>query len=174
MRTRAGYAGGARPNPTYRRMGDHTEVLQLDFDPTRISYAELLDVFWLRHSPGRTRASTQYRSVILVSNAAQRAAAVASLAEQGEVSTTVEDLGTFTQAEDDHQKFTLRRWADLLAELQAVYPRWQQVVDSTAAARINGYLAGKGSREQWQREQHLLGLSPAALATVAAQVAPSR
>ena len=51
VRTRVGYSGGAEENPTYYEMKDHTETLQLDYDPGRVSYVELLDVFFGAHNP---------------------------------------------------------------------------------------------------------------------------
>ncbi len=44
MRTRVGYAGGSTRNPTYHSLGDHTETVQIDFDPTKVSYEKLLEV----------------------------------------------------------------------------------------------------------------------------------
>jgi len=51
VRTRVGYAGGATENPTYHHLGDHTETIQIEYDPARISYQELLDAFWAGHKP---------------------------------------------------------------------------------------------------------------------------
>jgi len=51
IRTRVGYAGGSTNNPTYYNLGDHSETVQIDYDPTRISYEELLEVFWDSHNP---------------------------------------------------------------------------------------------------------------------------
>ena len=51
MRTRVGYSGGISKDPTYRSLGDHAETIQIDFDPRRISYAELLEVFCGSHNP---------------------------------------------------------------------------------------------------------------------------
>ena len=51
VRTRCVYTGGTRKNPTYHDLGDHTESLQVDYDPARISYARLLEVFWDSHNP---------------------------------------------------------------------------------------------------------------------------
>jgi hypothetical protein len=48
VRTRVGYSGGQKEHPTYRSIGDHSETLQIDFDPTRISYQKLLDIFWFK------------------------------------------------------------------------------------------------------------------------------
>lgn len=110
MRTRVGYAGGTTPAPTYRAMGDHTEALQVDFDPALLSYEELLDVIWAEHDPSAPPRSVQYRSVILTEGPEQARAAEASrerlAARMGRaVLTPIEALGTFTRAEDYHQQY---------------------------------------------------------------------
>jgi peptide-methionine (S)-S-oxide reductase len=75
LRTRVGYAGGEREAPTYRKMGDHTETVQVDFDPLRISYERMLEVFWESHDPAAGSWSRQYRNVIFFQNDRQREAA---------------------------------------------------------------------------------------------------
>jgi methionine-S-sulfoxide reductase len=57
VHTRVGYAGGTTPHPRYRDLGDHSETVQVDFDPAVITYAELLDVFWKSHNPSRVFSS---------------------------------------------------------------------------------------------------------------------
>lgn len=81
---RSGYMGGRTPNPTYddicTGLTGHAEVIQVDFDPSTISFAELLEVFWSTHDPttlnrqGNDRG-TQYRSAVFFHNEAQQAAA---------------------------------------------------------------------------------------------------
>lgn len=69
--TRVGYAGGSKKNPTYEDLGDHTEAVQVDFNPEQISYKELLEEFWSSHSQ-IAKKKTQYRSVIFYHNEDQR------------------------------------------------------------------------------------------------------
>lgn len=85
-----GYAGGDQPNPTYHEVGNgttgHAEVVQIEFDPQRISYRELLEVFFSVHdptTPNRQGADigTQYRSLILFHSPEQRQAAEALIQE---------------------------------------------------------------------------------------------
>ena len=167
MRTRVGYAGGTTQRPTYESIGDHTETFQVDYDPTRITYEELLELFWQSHDPTGVAFSRQYRELILVHDERQRRAAEASKGRWEKklgqpVRTAIEDLGEFTRAEDYHQKFTLRSWKAVAAELIAVYGGSDRFTDSTAAMRLNAYLAGRGTPEQVERDLPLLGLSPEA------------
>jgi peptide-methionine (S)-S-oxide reductase len=166
IRTRVGYAGGQKDRPTYRSIGDHTETVQVDYDPARVTYAQLLDVFWASHKPQSPSWGKQYRNVIFYQNEAQREMALASKAAVAQkigatVETDVAPLYTFTLAEDYHQKYNLKLNETLRNEMQRIYPRPQDLVDSTAAARINGYAGGNGTRDQLAREIDRLGLSEA-------------
>jgi peptide-methionine (S)-S-oxide reductase len=156
-------------------MGDHTEALQVDFDPSLLSYQELLDVIWAEHDPSAPPRSVQYRAVILTADEAQARQAEASrqrLAERmgREVQTPLEALGTFTRAEDYHQKYRLRQWPALYAELLQLCGDERAFVDSTAAARLNGYLAGYGAPEALERDLASVALQPSTRAAVLERV----
>ena len=69
-----GYAGGKKSNPTYHDLGDHTETLQIDFDPDVITYDELLEIFWASHNPGRKSWSRQYMAAVFYHNHKQKKA----------------------------------------------------------------------------------------------------
>mgnify|MGYP005859447561 CR=1 FL=1 len=166
VRTRVGYAGGSAADPTYHNLGDHTETVQIDFDPARVTYEELLEVFWKSHSPTSRPWSRQYRSVILYHTEEQRRLAQASLAREEErrgvrLWTAIEPAGAFYMAEDYHQKYALRSQPALLREYQAIYPALRNFVDSTAVARVNGYVGGHGTPAGLETELDSLGLSPA-------------
>jgi len=121
--TAAGYAGGATPNPTYQEvcsgLTGHAEVVRVVFDPARISYEELLRVFWEAHDPTQgmrqgNDVGTQYRSVILCDGDAQRYAAASSrrayqqalaAAGLGAITTEIADASDFYFAEDYHQQY---------------------------------------------------------------------
>ena len=79
IRTRVGYAGGSTNNPTYYNLGNHSETIQIDYDTTRISYEELLEVFWDNQNPTTQPWSRQYMSIIFYHNEDQRSVALASL-----------------------------------------------------------------------------------------------
>jgi len=176
VRTRVGYSGGTKKNPTYHDLGDHSETLQLDFDPSRISYENLLEVFWKSHEPTARSWSRQYRAAVFFENETQKKIALETrfreaFRTKGEIFTEILPASRFYQAEDYHQKYYLQQDRFLSREFQTIYPHFQDVVNSTAAARVNGYLAGHGNLENVEEELALLGLSPEAnrrLAKIAA------
>jgi len=121
--TAVGYAGGLTPNPTYREvcsgMTGHAEVVRVAFDPSRVSYDDLLKVFWENHDPTQgmrqgNDTGTQYRSAIYTSDDTQAQAAQAtrevyqrrlSEAGYGEITTEIAPAPTFYHAEEYHQQY---------------------------------------------------------------------
>lgn len=164
-RTRVGYAGGSRANPTYHALGDHTECFQVDFDPSVISYEQLLELFWDSHDPTAPAWRQQYASLVLAHDEEQLAVARASARafekRTGRTpATRIEPLDRFWPAEDYHQKYYLRQDRVLAAEFRAMFGDDETALrESTAAARVNGYVAGDGTRAQLADEIGRLGLS---------------
>jgi len=120
-----GYSGGGVPNPTYEdvctgRTG-HAESVQVEFDPARVSYDQLLDVFWENHDPTTLNrqgpdVGTQYRSVIFVEGPEQEKAAKESkerLEKSGRfrrpIVTEIAPAQPFWRAEDYHQRYLEKR-----------------------------------------------------------------
>jgi len=121
--TAVGYAAGSTPNPTYREvctgMTGHAEAVLVVFDPTKISYDELLKVFWENHDPTQgmrqgNDVGTQYRSGIYFFDEAQRRAAEQSRDEYqrqldaagyGRITTEILPAPEFYYAEDYHQQY---------------------------------------------------------------------
>ncbi len=121
--TAVGYAGGYTPNPTYEEVCSgrtgHAETVLVVYDPAKVSYEQLLKVFWEEHDPtsGMRQGNdvgTQYRSAIFTYNDEQRKAAEASRdayqrelskAGYGEISTDIADARDFYFAEDYHQQY---------------------------------------------------------------------
>jgi peptide-methionine (S)-S-oxide reductase len=159
-----GYGGGLTRNPDYGHIGDHTEVVQVDFDPARLSYNDLLGFFWNNHDPAGWQGSRQYMRAVFYHDERQQALALASKRAlerqiQGNMRTRVVPLRTFTLAEDYHQKYLLKSYVELTRELIRIYPREKDLVDSTAAARLNGYAGGYGDAMQLEKEIDGFGLS---------------
>lgn len=137
------------------------------YDPSLISYGELLDVFWSSHNPATPGHSEQYKSVIFYHTDAQRKAAEASRAHREELSggklyTEISPAPTFWLAEDYHQKYMLRRFGPIASEYERIYPNPEDFRDSTAVARTNGYVGGYGTRAELDTILPMLGLSPEA------------
>lgn len=124
--TAVGYQGGYTPNPTYEEvcsgLTGHAEVVRVVFDPARVSYAELLRVFWEAHDPTQgmrqgNDAGTQYRSAVYFHSGEQEKAALASrdayqgvlrASGYGEITTEIAPAGPFYYAEDYHQQYLHR------------------------------------------------------------------
>ncbi len=150
--TLAGYAGGTTPAPSYRTMGDHIETIQLLYDPSVIKYPELLSVFFANHKPLGKPWKRQYSSAIFFHSAEQKEQALEAKERSStffgqEVYTPVIPYEHFYRAEDRHQKYKLQRHPLLLNWIQERFGNFQEMVDSTAAARLNGYLYGFGTEE---------------------------
>jgi peptide-methionine (S)-S-oxide reductase len=121
--TAVGYAGGHTPNPTYEEtcsgMTGHTEAVLVVYDPSKISYGELLKAFWENHDPTQgmrqgNDIGTQYRSAIYATSDEQLAEAEASRTAfapvvrangYGEITTEIAKAGEFFYAEDYHQQY---------------------------------------------------------------------
>ena len=121
--TSVGYTGGATYNPTYEQVctgkTNHAEVVWVEFDPSSVSYEELLDVFWGCHDPttlnrqGPDRG-TQYRSVIFFADPAQEAAAIKSKEQNSgrfpnPIVTEITAESKYYIAEDYHQQYLAKR-----------------------------------------------------------------
>lgn len=172
LRTRVGYSGGTFIDPQYRKLGDHTEVIEIDYDPKTISYEDLLELFWNNHEYGlTTQVKKQYMSLILYHDEDQKVKAEISRKKEGhkrkeELITTILPAGIFYPAEDYHQKYRLQQHSLLVGEL-GLTPELLQ--SSHLAARLNGYVAGVGNMVDVERDVKELGLTDETLSYVLAQ-----
>ncbi len=120
LSTRVGYTGGDVPNATYRNHGDHVEAIEILFDPTKISYRQLLEFFFQIHDPStRNRQGNDigrsYRSAIFYTDDDQKRVALDTIADvdasglwPGKAVTEVAPAGPFWQAEPEHQDYLER------------------------------------------------------------------
>ncbi|MCM3610118.1 peptide-methionine (S)-S-oxide reductase MsrA [Planococcus sp. MERTA32b] len=158
LRTRVGFAGGSSPKPTYRHMGDHTETVEIDFDPSIISYEEILRKFWRNHYPNRGNyKGRQYISMLRYRGAEQKEAIIKVRKEMenslGEtIETEIAEYENFTLADGRHQKYYLKRYPNTLEQLQELFPKPELLVDSTFAARLNGFVKGYGKLRTLKNE----------------------
>ena len=108
LKTRVGYTGGSKNNPSYHSLGDHTETVQVLFDPKVVSYEILLNQFFDNHNFG-IKKKRQYKSAIWYQNESEKKlieSKMNQLTKQGRnVATTVNKLGVFYLAETYHQKY---------------------------------------------------------------------
>jgi peptide-methionine (S)-S-oxide reductase len=176
-RTRVGYAGGEQTDPIYRDIRDHTECFQVDFDPSVISYRELVDRAFAAHNPAWVAPKTQYASLVLTHGAEQleiareRAARASSILGRP-LATRIEPLKQFWIAEDYHQKYYLRSDRLLAGEFSTMFCGEEgELRESTSAARVNGYLAGNGTRSQLAREIEFFGLTEGGRSRLVSRVA---
>jgi len=121
-------------------------------------------VFWASHNPTTRVWNLQYKAAVFYHGKQQAVLAAESkqaLADElrRAVATEILPQTRFYLAEDYHQKYWLRGKVVLFSEFQALYPDFNDLVNSTAAARVNGYLGRYGSVEQLQGEIDLFGLS---------------
>ena len=121
--TRVGYAGGTVDDPTYKEVctdtTGHAEVVEVTYDPARVSYEELLEVFWVNHDPTQVNRQgpdigTQYRTVVFFHSPTQEKSAIASRDAVQErfdrpIATEIVPAETFWEAEDYHQQYLEKR-----------------------------------------------------------------
>lgn len=126
--TAVGYSGGHTKNPTYKEVctdkTGHAEVIRIEFDPVKVSYRQLLEVFWSNHDPTTVNRQgpdigTQYRSVIFFFSPEQEAVAKAAKAEltktkrfRRPIVTQIKPAGEFWRAEEYHQRYLEKKGLD--------------------------------------------------------------
>ncbi len=149
----SGYIGGAVPDPTYRAVCSgstgHAEAIRVTYDPARLAYGDLLDIFMATHDPSQLNRQgndigTQYRSAIFPLDASQRAEAEAAIARwnaehgssQGKsAATTIEGPAPWYPAEDYHQEYWQGE-GQRNPYCQAVIPPKLQKLRKSFAARV--------------------------------------
>lgn len=123
LSTVVGYIGGHTEHPTYEQVctdqTGHAEAVRVEYDPARVTYEELLGIFWNAHDPTQVNRQgpdigTQYRSAIFPQSDEQRSAAEASLAKRQaqtkkSIATRIESASSFWPAEDYHQQYLEKR-----------------------------------------------------------------
>ena len=146
LRTRVGYCGGDKESPSYYSMGDHTEAISIDYDPSVISYSDLLVYFWKGHRCDASNTRTQYMNAVFYRNEEQKKLAEESMVKWAAnlgvstalIATKILPVKEFTYAEKYHQKYQIR--GSIRRALDDLYPNSKALADSTVATRLNAYL----------------------------------
>lgn len=136
----------------------------MDYNPEEVTYEELLEIFFDNHSPEYNISVRQYISVIFYQDEKQLDAATKALSQEQEkrgvkLYTQILPYEKIYMAESYHQKYYMQQVDLLKNDIKKHYPKFKDFVDSTAAARINGYAKGLGTMEQLMGQIDLLGLS---------------
>lgn len=165
IQTEVGFAGGTSKAPTYRNIGDHTESIDITFDPALLSYEDLLRLFWQNHDATKDRfyKERQYISLLLYRNHTQNEQAEQIKAEQEqllgkELQTEFQPYNIFYPAEDYHQKYFLRRFKQATKTIQQLFPDEAAFIHSTIAARLNGFVRERTTLKEIKEEIHHWGL----------------
>jgi peptide-methionine (S)-S-oxide reductase len=144
LSTRVGYTGGYAPNATYRSHGGHAEAIEIVFDPERIGYRQLLEIFFQIHDPTTKNrqgndVGTSYRSAIFYTSDEQKRVAEDTIADvdasklwPGPVVTEVAPAAEFWEAEPEHQDYLLKYPDGYTCHF--VRPQWKLPVRREAAA----------------------------------------
>lgn len=144
--TRVGFSGGTDPpHPTYRKIGDFTETVQIDFDPQRLSYSQLLSIFNQIYIPNNCRTRTQYAAAIFYHNDDQWN----RIKEMKFENVRIDRFREFFLAEESHQKYNFKR-TFFLTDVLGKKDDWTDC-DPEMLTKLNGFLAGYGTREEFHR-----------------------
>jgi peptide-methionine (S)-S-oxide reductase len=164
IRTRVGYAGGKKENPTYHNLGDHTEAIEIEFSPHILSFGTILDIFWKSHDPFEKPWSRQYMSLMFYHNDYQKEMILKTKEEYEKrkgkkVFTEILPYAKFYLAEFYHQKYYLQLVKELKEDFMKVFTNKDDFISSNSTARINGYVKGYGSVKALLKEIDSLSLS---------------
>ena len=149
IRSRVGYSGGKLLDPTYRSMLDHTECIQVDFDPRILPLEHLVDLVFGQVDPFRSGWGKQYAHAIyfspaqevVVRDAVTRCEALKGKGEK--IAMTVELVGRFYNAEDYHQQYYLRNRPEVMRAV-GLHKDDTLLRESHQGMRLNSWLSGHG------------------------------
>jgi len=179
VQTAVGYCGGEKPHPTYKNVcsnpdyADYAEALHIDFDPSVLSYEQVLDAFFRCHDAIAGGRSRQYSSIIFTHDEEQLGAARKAVADRPRVSTSIERAPLFWDAEPYHQKWLLQRKRPLMLALGMT--QTDELLGKPAAvlnAVAAGKLPGRVALTRLDRMVESGELSPAAHGAVCALLDP--
>uniref|UniRef100_A0A914HV70 peptide-methionine (S)-S-oxide reductase n=1 Tax=Globodera rostochiensis TaxID=31243 RepID=A0A914HV70_GLORO len=137
LKTRVGYAGGTAESSSYAEIAGNTEVTELQFDPDKCTYDDVLDWFFDHHDPTKQYPKHYQSTIFWAERALQKANT--KFGGRGGVQTCVKKMDTFFPAQDCHQKYWLRTQSAVFNQLNLSN---SELVDSSLAAKLNAFLGG--------------------------------
>lgn len=144
--TRVGYCGGTHPaTPTYKTIGDYTESVQVDFDSERTCFTNLLSYFNQWHVPNTSKTRAQYEAAIFFHNEEQRK----QIYDMKLDNVRIDKFNQFFTAEEHHQKYNFKRTI-METDIFGKKEDWVDK-DKSMITKLNGFLAGYGTVEQFQQ-----------------------
>lgn len=139
-------------------MGDHTECLQIDFDPTQITFEDIVRHFWNSHNSNRGNyKGRQYLSIFLFHDRYQKGVLEKIKKEtqdsnSQEIGTEIAPLVQFTLAEERHQKYYLKRYSNATQKLREHFLTEEAFNNATLVARLNSFVKGYGTLSSLKEE----------------------
>jgi peptide-methionine (S)-S-oxide reductase len=167
LQTRVGFSGGTYEKPTYTNSRDHSETVELLYDPSSISYRELCREFFHAHNPAWTGVLKQYANALFYTTGQERRIAEQESERRGSKDGTVmrtplREFDRFHPASASHQKHHLRTHRELMSAFRSVFPDDTAFTASTAAMRVNSAIAGFSETALIRQELPEYGLSESA------------
>lgn len=169
MRTRTGYAGGQSTNPNYQNVGFHSEVIEIDYDPSQISYEALVNLFFESHNATSKPYYQRVKSLLFYRNEVEMKSAQKIIEQQKQIAvqkgllvyTELKPYEVFYLAEPEHQLKALKAEVSLYSELVEMFGDENNLQNSILASKLNGFLYGFGSKSEIESVLSQSGLSEA-------------
>lgn len=169
LRTRVGYTGGDSLTPSYENLGNHIEVIEVDYDPAVISYRQLIEAYFSLYDATVRPYSQRVKSMIYYRTEDEKQIANTVKEEVfkrvgSPLYTEIDPLGVFYLAEDRHQLYYLKQEPSLYREITEIFPTEKVQLLSVLASKLNGFIAGYGTAPDLDKVLSQSGLSEASLA----------
>lgn len=156
VRTRVGYSGGVQPNPSYHNIKDHAESIQVEFDPSKITFEKIIRTYFRNNDASYPR-SGQYRPIIYYHNEEQKNIAQKIKEEEEkkrkrQLYVEIQAASDFYLAEDYHQKYYLQGRSSLMKLTKLNKLPIEELIASPVAAKLNGILEHPDYAEMLKKE----------------------
>ncbi len=169
MRTRTGYAGGTSTSPKYQDVGFHSEVIEIDYDPSKISYEALATLFFESHNATSRPYYQRVKSLLFFRDETEKDIAQKIIEQQKKIAvqrgllvyTELKPYDVFYLAEPEHQLKALKAETSLYSELLEMFGDESKLQNSILGSKLNAFLYGFGDRSDIESVLNQSGLSEA-------------